>query len=67
MPPPSKHTQRGGGGGGELSVEKGTNWVRSLPLITYAPMGRRGGVKHVIHFYCVLYEKRKGERGSNSM
>ena len=35
------------------------NWLRGLPLITYAPRGR-GGVKPPIHFYCVLHAKRGG-------
>ena len=35
-----------------------------LPLITYAPMGRGGGVKRPIHFHCVLHAKRGGGRGS---
>ena len=31
---------------------------RSHPLIMYAPMGR--GVKHSIHFHCVLHARKGG-------
>ena len=42
--------------------------LRGLPLITYAPRGRGGGVKPPIHFYCVLHAKVGGGGGvPNSM
>ena len=43
-----------------------TQLIRGLPLITYAPRGRGGGVKPPIHFYCVLHAKRGGG-GPDSM
>ena len=32
--------------------------LRGLPSITYGPMGRGGGIKPPVHFYCVLHAKR---------